>query len=574
MDDRPPPQDTRLEPENAIKLWFKGRDIWNLWVSENPNADISFLNVNFNEILLQVGKLSENDAECNVFSFDGFNFPNGLTDFSGANFGYGVSFENADFGNGYKRFNFTKFGNNTSFKNAIFGTGDISFHGSTFADSNVDIGDGYVGFIDTRFGDGDVDFMFVQFGPVTVNFWGAIFGKGKICFDSVQFGDVGFAGTNFGDGDTTFFDSSISDQGIIFRKAKFGRGFIGFCGTNFGNGEIDFQETDFGEGYINFTGAIFGGVTNFKCAIFPTDEVNFSYCHFNGSRTDFSKADFGGSNVDFSHSTFDSYTDLSNLCNSQYIKALDLSHSTFNKTLDLSFNIFQMVPDLTCIDTSHPISLDYFIINPKLKSNKSILRSLIVLVIILWSGVRSLRSTYKLVTRSLPMSQWLNQVTFKDYTDTGRIRKLKQIAEENKDHSKALDLHVLELKSKHWHENTNRTALFGEFLFDIFSDYGRSELRPIVSMFSLGLVFSPLYALSATNPDINILNKIQYSLTFSYSQILPLLQSSKLAQESASKLLYGEQVPNWLFLFTGFQNISSLILIFLLGLCLRNRFRI
>lgn len=199
MDDRPPPQDTRLEPENAIKLWFKGRDIWNLWVSENPNADISFLNVNFNEILLQVGKLSENDAECNVFLFDGFNFPNGLTDFSGANFGYGVSFENADFGNGYKRFNFTKFGNNTSFKNAIFGTGDISFHGSTFADPNVDIDDGYVNFIDARFGDGDVDFMFVQFGPVTVNFWGAIFGKGKICFDSVQFGNVGFAGTNFGD---------------------------------------------------------------------------------------------------------------------------------------------------------------------------------------------------------------------------------------------------------------------------------------------------------------------------------------------------------------------------------------
>lgn len=574
MDDRPPPQEIRLEPEDAIQLWVQGREVWNLWVSENPNADINFLNVDFEEIPLQINQLSETDSKDYIFSFDGFNFPDGLTDFSGVNFGHGVSFANANFGDGYKRFNFTKFGNDASFNNAIFGTGNISFHASKFADPDIDWADGYVGFIDTQFGDGDVDFMFAEFGPVIVNFWGAAFGTGTKCFDDVKFGETGFVGANFGDGDTTFFRASVSDRGITFKNAKFGRGFIGFCEADFGNGEINFQETDFGEGYVNFSGAILGGVTNFKSSIFPADCVNFSFCHFKGKQTDFSNADFSSSYVNFSRSTFDCYTNFSDLSNSPHIKSLDFSHSTFNKTFDLSFNIFEMVPDLTSIKTSHPISLDNVEIYPTLKANKNIFRQVIVFLIILGSGKRNLKANYRFIIQRLPKLNWLNQMTFKDNDITPKIRKLKQIAEENKDNSKALDLHILELKSKRWSENKSKSALFLEFLYDTFSNYGRSEVRPIFYMIILGVVFSPLYALSATNIKIGELDKLQNALTFSYSQMLPLLQSSKAAQQSAGKLLYGEHLPNWLYLFTGFQNIASLILIFLLGLALRNRFRI
>ena len=38
-----------LGPEEAVALWIQGREVWNAWVEKNPIADISFLNVDFNQ---------------------------------------------------------------------------------------------------------------------------------------------------------------------------------------------------------------------------------------------------------------------------------------------------------------------------------------------------------------------------------------------------------------------------------------------------------------------------------------------------------------------------------------------
>ena len=60
-----------LGPKEAVALWIQGREVWNAWVEKNPIADISFLNVDFNQ--------HRNLETINIYHwpFANFNFPTG-----------------------------------------------------------------------------------------------------------------------------------------------------------------------------------------------------------------------------------------------------------------------------------------------------------------------------------------------------------------------------------------------------------------------------------------------------------------------------------------------------------------
>ena len=78
---------TVLKGKDAAKLWHKGIVEWNLWVEENPDADVNFSNVDFSKLrpLCRDG----------VLSFANFEFPKGNVSFAFARFGNGdVDFEN------------------------------------------------------------------------------------------------------------------------------------------------------------------------------------------------------------------------------------------------------------------------------------------------------------------------------------------------------------------------------------------------------------------------------------------------------------------------------------------------
>ena len=375
---------------------------------------------------------------------------------------------------------------------------------------------------------------------------------------------------------TSFNNAKIGlTSHVNFSGCVFGKGNVDFTGTHFGDHLISFSSCRFGCETIDFRGAIFGkGNTFFNNAIFNNTVAIFEHCRFLGETTAFRGAYVNGAALKLSHSEFHGHTDLSHL--SGVLSALDISHCNIAKTFNISDNSFSTVPDLTCTKTEFPISLERMTLNIQYKPFKSIFRKPLANLLVFLFGLKKLPFKYrKLISFGSTniFTPWINR-SRAPIEDEAKIRKLKSFAEENKDNKKTLELHILEMKSARWRSNKKASNLFLEFLFDIFSDYGRSEKRPFCTLVGLGIFFTPIYTISATDTEICLSDKIHSSLTFSYSQMLPLLQSSKAAQQSAGKLLYGEQLPNWLYLFTGFQNIASLILIFLIGLALRNRFRI
>ncbi|MDB2594781.1 hypothetical protein N9Y23_00480 [Pseudomonadales bacterium] len=146
-----------LGPEEAVALWIQGRDVWNAWVENNPDADINFQSVDFNQ--------HRNLETINIdyWPFANFHFPTGKKNFGGTTFGEGdVSFNIATFGDGDVSFDRATFGKgHASLFSATFGKSEVSFNRAKFGDgyvtfNNAAFGDGGISFFDVNFGDGDV----------------------------------------------------------------------------------------------------------------------------------------------------------------------------------------------------------------------------------------------------------------------------------------------------------------------------------------------------------------------------------------------------------------------------------
>jgi hypothetical protein len=63
-------------------------------------------------------------------------------------------------------------------------------------------------------------------------------------------------------------------------------------------------------------------------------------------------------------------------------------------------------------------------------------------------------------------------------------------------------------------------------------------------------------------------------LLYSLSQILPFTASGRISAKESAEQLFTSDIPSWFFAISLSQGLVSFILIFLLGLGLRNKFRI
>jgi uncharacterized protein YjbI with pentapeptide repeats len=173
-----------LEGHEAIDLWQQGRDAWNEWVDQNPDAKVDFSNAD--------------SSKCDPVSFEYFHFPNGGVSFREANFGNrDVNFFAATFGKGnvsFKRATFS--GKEVSFRRATFYSGFINFRYATFNSENIT-------FETARFLTGDVVFGKTKFSPSVINFSDVNFGGRfilKSCFRTQHIKDLIFAGCDFKSG--------------------------------------------------------------------------------------------------------------------------------------------------------------------------------------------------------------------------------------------------------------------------------------------------------------------------------------------------------------------------------------
>tara|TARA_R110002049_G_scaffold30316_11_gene103819 strand:+ start:47367 stop:48848 length:1482 start_codon:yes stop_codon:yes gene_type:complete len=389
---------------------------------------------------------------------------------------------------------------------------------------------------------------------------------------------LSFAGYHFGNGDVKFSGVTFGDGEIDFSKATFGDGEIDFSGVTFGKGKVNFSNATFGKGDVNFTRANFGiGDVNFTRTSFGNGDLNFSRATFSGGKVIFSRATLRDGEVNFSNATFDDCTIFLNetkfsqlrfrpkAIKSSHIRAnglsiknlavlfiplsaerlefFDLHGASFDGPLIVSGNL-DIVPDLRDTKFSHQVELSR--LSVKLRRA--------------WQGFSWLPKLYRVT---------------EDPTDSSRLRRLKEIAETNKDHQAALRFSADENRARRWIE----TSWFGSVLdmaFSACSNYGQSILRPFVALFLLTAASIGLYKKLAVTADVEWWTGLGWgqSLLLSISNSLPFLPQSRELRKTAQDALYSNDPSFWVDALMIGQGVFSFAFLFLIGLGLRNRFRL
>ena len=294
-----------VQANEHVKVFFLalaalGKETWNAWRDDPENADVrvTFAGVDFSE-----SPLDEID-------FAGFEFGD-EADFSGCRwrdtlfrqvhnapntFKPGqASFENASFG-AEANFRDVTFGEKPNFAGAKFGV-CVDFAGSTFGNRTD--------FTGTIF-DESPDFAGTNFGP-WANFAGAKFGYGagfttatfgrSAIFTGTKFGNVAdFTGSTISNG--TDFTGAIFGEEASFAAAVFGERVI-FTNVTFGD-KAAFNRVTFGN-KLEFAAASFGHSATFTAVLFR-DPVNFADVTFD-EKAEFTDAVFLGKST-FTNATF------------------------------------------------------------------------------------------------------------------------------------------------------------------------------------------------------------------------------------------------------------------------------
>ncbi len=445
---------TTLEGKEAIELWRAGKDEWNAWVKENPNAMVDFEGVEFRS------------HPPGPVDFSEYEFPDGGVDFSYARFGDdGVSFSEAQFGDGGVDFQEAQFGDGAVyFREAWFGDDEVSFRRAQFDDGRVD-------FQEAKFGDGGVYFREARFGDGGVSFRRAQFGDGGVSFSNVQFGDgeVNFSEAQFGDGRFSFRDVHLGGSGANFSYAEFGRGgaFIRFAAPGLGD--------------VAFDGACFGGQMHCQAGKLKDRDPQFA------GHLSFQFAQFEGPAIIVGA-----------------FKLVDLRSTVTRGHLDLQ--------------NLHIQSLD-----------------------------RMARGPGKVLSANDRIAA---------------LRRLKELAESNRHHEDALRFFALERRTLLQSKQLHWTANVLEPFYDWVSNYGLLILRPVLGFIGVALIGALLFNwFPASIPCYNTAD----ALGASVSNMLPFLSSP-----SGTGACGGMQSV----LLQRTHGVLGYILLFLIGLGIRNRFRL
>lgn len=181
------------------------------------------------------------------------------------------------------------------------------------------------------------------------------------------------------------------------------------------------------------------------------------------------------------------------------------------------------------------------------------------------------KPAYVWMVRQLMRSDWISKARAVDPQDIERFRRLKEFAGNNKDHEQALKFNVMEMQAKRWHKS-NTLGLVIEFIFQKSSNYGRSEIRPFLWMVFLWMSCGILYYWMSNTVASG---KFCTALIFSLGQMFSFVPISRTARSDGAKILFCEDVlPNLVISLATFQSLASIVLIFLFGLSLRNRFKV
>ena len=511
----------QLHNLEAVQLWLQGREAWNAWVAAHPAANVDFSRVDF-------GCLRPHCID-RVIDFGGFHFPAGR-----------ISFIECRFGDGPVRF-----------KKALFNSSDLDFSLASFGEGRKDFvravfGKGRYCFRGVDFGDGIVDFAYAEFAGGSLVLDGAGCGDGSLCFDHCQFkgvvsldqltigaGSVGFAHAAFARG-VSLAGAHLSKGGVSLRGAQFGGGDVRLSGSCCAGGRFDCRELSLGEGNLIF---IDGHLTDCETLMHGANagegQLVFDATLFGGKAV-FNFADLAPGRVSFEDCEFQGPVRLSPAPGSSWRKSFSFRGAHFHDTLDITDVDFVGVPDLNLTRTTHHVGLQ---------------------------GIG-----FEL-ERQGPCRQIVS-----DPEDIARLRRLKELAEINRDHELALQCHADEMRAKRW--TTTRVAgSLLDLLFSALCSYGQLITRPLLLLVLSSQLFAVGYGVLSTklSPWHHFFELWVFSLANAVG-VLPVARQVRqwglaafYREGDSLTAVYGLMVS---------QGVISLILVFLVALGLRNRFRI
>jgi hypothetical protein len=371
-----------------------------------------------------------------------------------------------------------------------------------------------------------------------ISFKGFNFPNGTVSFNKVEFGegDVNFEDAKFREGNVYFSGAKFGDGNLNFNCAKFGKGNVSFNGAKFGDGNVDLNGIEFGDGDVDFRDAKFGdGDVCFYDVTSMKGNVGFDQAEFGEGSVYFHISNCGECKVSFENIACKARFNLSS---DSKIQSLSFRGATFNKTVSIS-----QVNVLSIVD----------LVNTKL-SNQLSLHGL----------------TCKLKT---PRNRFGFRVA-QNIDDIERLTRLKELAETNKHHALALTFHADEMRANRWQAGTPALSSVMDLAFDLLCKYGRSVMRPFLLLVSTWPMFGLIYAtmLSQLHSVKDIWGSV---LTFSVMNSIPFLTIGREGRNAIKSSLFEEfSHMNWLYLTIGLQGVVSVSLLFLIGLGLRNRFRL
>ncbi|WP_379553130.1 hypothetical protein [Qipengyuania sp. DGS5-3] len=359
-------------------------------------------------------------------------------------------------------------------------------------------------------------------------------------------GHVNFSGYHFPNGRINFSGATFHAGHITFMRAKFGQSEINFDQAQFGNGQIIFNDVDFGKSIIRCFETAFGeGI------------LSFSNANFEKARVLFYATAFHKTKVGFMNCTFGEAIRFYELTGLEEVPTFSFHGSSFEKLFTFSHTGKMGCPlDLRRTKISHNVVLNDVIC----EFEASPMPRWAVLASRYWSGMPA---------GSEPVWRWACNA--KEKEDSQRFRRLKELALNNRNHAKALEFHVQEIRTRRGHE-TNWVQNAGQTLYWALGDYGRSVFRPFSWLLALWSSFGYLFY---NWRDVEA-TSFSTALSYSGSHILSFIPIGRTARLQGEELLFGKDMPtpDWAIGLGAIEAILAVILLFLLGLGLRNMFRV
>lgn len=414
-----------------------------------------------------------------------------------------------------------------------------------------------------------IDFQYFKFPCGFVNFANSKFQNGLIEFHRAKFGSgrASFDGAKFGTGDVNFTSANFGEGDVSFNRANFGKGNVSFMNANFGKGNVSFLHVNFGNGFVSFAGAVFGnGKVKFGLAKFNDGDVYFNDAKFGDSDVDFQNASFGSGSVSLPNVTFAGTAHLDDLINLGNCAQFSFEGCAFEKlfTFSLAENKDGTAGRMGCPLDLRRTAMKHDVVVQDIRCDfaleprpnwKSILHAY-------WTGMPH---------GAEPHSPWLDRSGNKE--DSQSFRKLKELAVSNRNHTKALEFHALEIQSARGHYDgafKNWGMSFWQLLYWGLSNYGRSVFLPFAWIVGTLFTFAAIFCAFATEKAASFWD----GFIFSAANMFAFIPIGRTGREQSTKALFCDDVPTSILIASGGQTLLSIVLLFLLGLGLRNMFRI